>query len=163
MYWLYPSEQFHNRLDSLYSSHESVPSMSWLCSLYSILAMSPGVDSSDESSEAEADALKYLNLAKSLIPEVYDEADLDSVRALILIVSIPKIKISAHFFHQLLTFLLLVVGIANALLLQQRVLIRRHCCTCRLYIGYACGQIFNHTWVGAEGTGKEDLVESLRL
>ena len=98
MYWLYPSEQFHNRLDSLYSSHESVPSMSWLCSLYSILAMSPGVDATDESSEAEADALKYLNLAKSLIPEVYDEADLDSVRALILIVSIPKNKNEHSFF-----------------------------------------------------------------
>ena len=163
MYWLYPSEQFHNRLDALYSNHESIPSMSWLCSLYSILAMSPGVDSSDESSEAEADALKYLNLAKSLIPEVYDEADLDSVRALILIVSTPKQKMSAHISPSATDFFSLVVGIANALLLQQRVLVRRHCRTCCLYIGHACGQILDHTWVGAEGTGTEDLVESLRL
>jgi hypothetical protein len=88
VYWLYSSEMFHAQLDKCYSNQQSITSRSWLCSLYSILSISPHVSTFDPSgSDPEGDSLKYLALAKALVHEVYDEADLESVRALILLVS----------------------------------------------------------------------------
>lgn len=95
MYWLYPSEQFHSRLDDTYHDDGATSSKSWLCSLYSIFALGAAADSAGEDgllngnfSEGISDcsdtktSLDYLAFAKQLVPQVYDEADIDSIRAL---------------------------------------------------------------------------------
>ena len=84
LYWLYSSEQFHTRLEHTYSSR-SPATASWICSLYSIFALgcqnstdaSPSIDGYSSSD--------WLAMAKGLISRVCDEADLDSIRALILL------------------------------------------------------------------------------
>ncbi|TVY82146.1 putative transcriptional regulatory protein [Lachnellula suecica] len=98
IYWLYPVEQFHARLDETYSSCGTVSSRSWLCALYSICALGAVEgDTMDGPAcfEPESNGGKgntdrktshdYLALAKALLPEVNDEADIDSVRALALL------------------------------------------------------------------------------
>jgi aldehyde dehydrogenase (NAD+) len=39
LYWLYPTEQFHARLEETYLNYHTISSRSWLCSLYSICAL----------------------------------------------------------------------------------------------------------------------------
>lgn len=65
-----------------------------MCSLYSIFAIgsansdefdhhSPGDSQSPEDEKVSTD---YIALAKQLVPAVYDEADIDSIRALAIMV-----------------------------------------------------------------------------
>ncbi|ETN46375.1 uncharacterized protein HMPREF1541_00559 [Cyphellophora europaea CBS 101466] len=84
LYWLYSSEQFHTRLENTYASR-SATSASWVCSLYSIFALSSQYPSNAEAGIDLRSASEYLTLAKSMVPRVCDEADLDSIRALILL------------------------------------------------------------------------------
>ncbi|KAF2016395.1 aldehyde dehydrogenase-like protein [Aaosphaeria arxii CBS 175.79] len=91
-HWLYSIESFLGRVDQTYSSivTENTCTSSWLCSLYAIFAIgsvTSGADEQDASSYGgllsdEKSALDYVTMAKQLIPAVYDEADLDSIRAL---------------------------------------------------------------------------------
>lgn len=83
LYWLFSTEQFHERLHETYMTGGVVASASWLCCLYSIFALgSTGLELPGQKKPAE-----YLMLAKNLISQVHDEADVDSVRALCLLVS----------------------------------------------------------------------------
>ena len=100
IYWLYPVEQFHARLDDTYITGGGAATSSWLCSLYSIFALGAASGENSKSTlyadlvseEARTNPdLKtsddYLALAKTLIPAVHDEADIDSIRALAILVS----------------------------------------------------------------------------
>ncbi|KAF1966846.1 aldehyde dehydrogenase [Bimuria novae-zelandiae CBS 107.79] len=91
-HWFYSIEQFLYQVDSTYTGKSGPPSTSWMCSLYAILSL--GAANYDEpsgqsplppGSPAASDVKSsedYIVLAKELIPAVYDEADLDSIRAL---------------------------------------------------------------------------------
>ncbi|KAF2655699.1 aldehyde dehydrogenase-like protein [Lophiostoma macrostomum CBS 122681] len=91
-YWFYSIETFLSRVDSTYSGSFSNVTSSWMCSLYSIFAIaaaSSGIEGSQSSSDSGSTSpldLKtstdYISLAKSLVPAVYDEADIDSIRAM---------------------------------------------------------------------------------
>jgi hypothetical protein len=95
--WLYSIETFLYRVDNTYAGRAPTPSNSWMCSLYAIFAIgaanyeeptgqSPLPAGSPAASDDRASA-DYITLAKQLIPAVYDEADLDSIRALAILVS----------------------------------------------------------------------------
>lgn len=86
LYWLYSSESFHTRLEKTYSDVTSASvSASWLCSLCCIFAIG---SMSQSNSHESTKSSEYLAIAKEMVPEICDEADLDSVRALILLVSV---------------------------------------------------------------------------
>jgi hypothetical protein len=86
LYWLYSSEQFHTRLEQTYS-YPAPSAASWICSLYAIIAMG-SLNSKDPSNSIHnRSSGEWLALAKGLVSRVCDEADLDSVRALILLAS----------------------------------------------------------------------------
>ena len=78
-YWLFSTEQFHERVHETYMTGGVLASASWLCCLYSIFV----IGSAGHKSSAE-----YLVMAKALVPQVNDEADVDSIRALALLVRI---------------------------------------------------------------------------
>ncbi|KAL2834802.1 hypothetical protein BJY01DRAFT_223956 [Aspergillus pseudoustus] len=98
-FWLISMESFCSRLDSTYasSSYQDI-SPSWLCFLYTILALTNQTPASStfHASDGSEDYLatnlptsgdpytsnNYISLAKSLLKEVMDEANLDSIRAL---------------------------------------------------------------------------------
>ncbi len=95
-YWLYPVQDLVQRVDYTYADPSS-SSSSWMCSLYSIFAIGAAnhmriTGNSPPPSSPAASDLKtsedYITLAKDLIPTVYDEADIDSIRALAIMVSI---------------------------------------------------------------------------
>lgn len=94
-HWFYFAEDFHTRLDDTYNSRGVTSSNSWICSLYSIFAI--GATSSNDfdneffddivpvnarSSPDTKTSLDYFSFAKELVPRIYDEADIDSIRAL---------------------------------------------------------------------------------
>jgi len=94
-HWFYASETFHSRLEATYASKDEQHSPSWLCSLYSIFAIGAanpkeGQSSTNEHSSSPGSepktATDYVSLAKQLIPSIYDEADIDSIRALAILV-----------------------------------------------------------------------------
>ncbi|KAL1614723.1 hypothetical protein SLS56_012022, partial [Neofusicoccum ribis] len=81
LYWLFSTEQFHERVHETYMTGGVIASASWLCCLYSVFAIgSAGVEVPGQKTTAE-----YLVMAKTLVPQVHDEADVDSVRALCLL------------------------------------------------------------------------------
>jgi hypothetical protein len=95
-YWLYPVESLLRRVDATYSKTVSTSSSSWMCSLYCMFSIGaanytgsngnpppPDWPAASDSKTSE----DYLTLAKQLIPDVYDEADIDSIRAMAIIVS----------------------------------------------------------------------------
>jgi hypothetical protein len=84
LFWLYSSEQFHQRFENTYTNHDP-PTASWLCSLYSIFAMAAQCSQSHGNNSDPISAAEYLSLAKSMVPKICDEADLDSIRALVLL------------------------------------------------------------------------------
>jgi hypothetical protein len=95
-HWLYSIETFLYRVDNTYAGRAPTPSNSWMCSLYAIFAIgaanyeeptgqSPLPAGSPAATDDRASA-DYITLAKQLIPTVYDEADLDSIRALAIMV-----------------------------------------------------------------------------
>jgi aldehyde dehydrogenase (NAD+) len=102
IYWLYPIEQFHARLDDTYVTGGGTATSSWLCSLYAIFALGAASNANSQNSLLNnfispetrqiPDAKTsegYLALAKALVPAVHDEADIDSIRALAILVSFP--------------------------------------------------------------------------
>jgi hypothetical protein len=95
-YWLYPVEDLLRRVDDTYLVAAPSSSSSWMCSLYCMFAIGaanysgsngnappPGWPATTDQNTSE----DYISLAKQLIPNVYDEADVDSVRAMAIIVS----------------------------------------------------------------------------
>jgi hypothetical protein len=94
-YWFYSVETFLNRVDITYSDEYTTEiTSSWMCSLYSIFAIgsaksdefdhqSPGDSQSPDDEKVSTD---YITLAKQLVPAVYDEADIDSIRGLAIMV-----------------------------------------------------------------------------
>ncbi|KAF2129008.1 hypothetical protein P153DRAFT_29783 [Dothidotthia symphoricarpi CBS 119687] len=91
-YWLYPVESLLRRVDQTYlGTAPTSATSSWMCSLYAIFAIgaSRHTDSNVYSPQSNLNtsldlktSAEYLNLAKELVPAVYDEADIDSIRAL---------------------------------------------------------------------------------
>ncbi|RSL94995.1 hypothetical protein CDV31_014093 [Fusarium ambrosium] len=85
MYWLFSSEDFYLRLENTYSDPEGPCSNPWLCSLHSLVALCiSGMPASDDLSHAQL-AHTSLDSAKLYASRVTDEADLDSIRALLLL------------------------------------------------------------------------------
>lgn len=93
MYWFYSSEQFYAQLDRTLQDGGTTASASWLCSLYSIFALG-SMRSRDEIvpnrglPQDSMEANDYLTMAKELSPKAADEADIESVRAFGLLVSV---------------------------------------------------------------------------
>ncbi|KAH9883016.1 hypothetical protein J1614_000383 [Plenodomus biglobosus] len=90
-YWLYPVENLLRRIDKTYLESASSSSSSWICSLYTIFAIGAANSITEHGRSPIPDwpaamdqktSEDYINLAKQLIPAVYDEADIDSIRAL---------------------------------------------------------------------------------
>jgi len=88
MYWLFPSEDFYTRFEATYSRAHVPLASSWLCTLHSIVALGASCASSCAGLPNEELARESLQAAKSLVSRVCDQADLDSIRALIALVSI---------------------------------------------------------------------------
>jgi hypothetical protein len=95
-HWFYSIETFLYRVDNTYAGRGALPSDSWMCSLYAIFAIgaanyeepqghSPLPAGSPAASDDRA-STDYITLAKQLVPAVYDEADIDSIRALAILV-----------------------------------------------------------------------------
>ncbi|KAH8726089.1 aldehyde dehydrogenase-like protein [Phaeosphaeriaceae sp. PMI808] len=93
-YWLYPVETLLQRVDSTYLETAPTTSSSWMCSLYCIFAIGAANYSGTNGNSPPPDwpaasdpktSEDYIAFAKQLIPSVYDEADLDSVRAMAII------------------------------------------------------------------------------
>ena len=95
-HWFYSIETFLYRVDNTYAGRGPTPTNSWMCSLYAIFAIgaanyeepqahSPLPAGSPAASDDRASA-DYITLAKQLVPVVYDEADMDSIRALAILV-----------------------------------------------------------------------------
>jgi aldehyde dehydrogenase (NAD+) len=87
IYWLYSSEQFHTRLEATYADQETPCTFSWMCSLYCIFSIGGLSDSPSERATGGIGGEDYLDMAKALLSDVCDEASLDSLRGLILLVS----------------------------------------------------------------------------
>ena len=95
-HWFYPIETFLCRVERTYSGDEPDVSNSWMCSLYAIFAIGAAnykdptgkklMTRGSPAAEDENTSTDYINLAKQLIPNVYDEADLDSIRAMAIMV-----------------------------------------------------------------------------
>ena len=96
-YWLYPVETLLRRIGDTYSVAAPSSSSSWMCSLYCIFAIGaanysgtngntppPSWPASSDHKTSE----NYIALAKQLIPAVYNEADIDSIRAMAIMVSL---------------------------------------------------------------------------
>ncbi|KAJ5395121.1 uncharacterized protein N7487_009424 [Penicillium crustosum] len=83
LYWLFSSDRFHIQLEKTYHTPLESLTASWLCSLYSILAI-VYVDNNGVNDRTAA--TEYLEHAKSYVPTVSDEGTLDSVRAMVLLI-----------------------------------------------------------------------------
>ncbi|OJD31430.1 aldehyde dehydrogenase [Diplodia corticola] len=92
LYWLFSTEQFHERVHETYMTGGILAGASWMCCLYSIFAIGgsggggSGVEGAGQQQGAQQKtSAEYLVMAKALVPQVVDEADVDSVRALTLL------------------------------------------------------------------------------
>lgn len=94
IHWLYSSEQFHSRLQETYSGQGTTLTFSWVCSLYCIFALGSISSPRIGNAEQQPSPTDYLNMAKSLVSNVCDESDLDSVRAMVLLVSSEQACVS---------------------------------------------------------------------
>ncbi|TLS23117.1 uncharacterized protein PpBr36_06148 [Pyricularia pennisetigena] len=84
VYWLFRADTFYAALDRIYARDSNYASPSMLCSIYAILALT----TRDSEAAGEATSSKYLALAKSLVPALFDEANVDTIRALCILSSI---------------------------------------------------------------------------
>ncbi|KAJ5971317.1 uncharacterized protein N7479_001235 [Penicillium vulpinum] len=82
LYWLFSSDRFHIQLEKTYNTPLESLTASWLCSLYSILAI---VYIGTNGSGSNTTATEYLEQAKSYVSTVCDEGTLDSVRAMVIL------------------------------------------------------------------------------
>jgi len=95
-HWLYPVENLLRRIDRTYTESYSTASSSWTCSLYAMFAIGAanyvgqhGRSPLDWPAATDQKTSEdYITLAKQLIPTVYDEADIDSIRALAIMVRV---------------------------------------------------------------------------
>lgn len=100
-HWFYSLETFLGRVDRTYAEFATDASSSWMCSLYAIFALgasSFGVEQHGSRSTGmmmlphdDKSSTDYISLAKQLIPAVYDEADIDSIRGLAILVRDPAV------------------------------------------------------------------------
>lgn len=91
IYWLYSSEDFYTRLETTYSSGDTRShSASWLCSLQGLIALCA---CGEGSCDAGTSGPESLESAKALVSRVCEEAGLDSIRALIILVSLLPTKV----------------------------------------------------------------------
>ncbi|KAH7089813.1 aldehyde dehydrogenase-like protein [Paraphoma chrysanthemicola] len=90
-FWLYPVESLLRRVDDTFSEGAALSSSSWMCSLYCIFAIGAANYSGTNGNPPPRDwpaasdhktSEDYISLAKQLIPTAYDEADIDSIRAM---------------------------------------------------------------------------------
>lgn len=89
-YWLYPVETLLQKIDRTYTESSSSTLNSWTCSLYAMFAIGAASSVSQHQisplhwpiSVDQKTSEDYIFLAKQLIPTVYEEADIDSIRAL---------------------------------------------------------------------------------
>jgi DNA-binding XRE family transcriptional regulator len=86
-YWFYSPEQYYILLDKTIEDRGAGCSPSWLCCLYSIFAICSAQPCSLGQSLDAKSSTDYLSMARSLVPRVYDEADVESVKALAILVS----------------------------------------------------------------------------
>ncbi|KAK7432161.1 hypothetical protein QQZ08_001106 [Neonectria magnoliae] len=87
VYWFFSAEQLHSTLDRIYAGDATAASPATLCSLYSILALTCESETQKEwSSASMRPSVTYLTLAKGLVPTLYDDADIDSLRALCILI-----------------------------------------------------------------------------
>ena len=93
LFEIFSLEQFHTRLEDTYAGQAHI-SASWLCSLNCIFALGrQAMGSGDLCSDATA-SVDYLITAKALLARVCDEADMDSIRALMLL----SLSLQSHCF-----------------------------------------------------------------
>lgn len=94
-HWLYPVESLLRRVAETYSESAPSSSSSWMCSLYAMFAMGAANYDGNHSISSPTDwtgvvdqktSEDYITFAKKLIPTVYDEADIDSIRAMAIMV-----------------------------------------------------------------------------
>ncbi|KAF5700197.1 hypothetical protein FGLOB1_10920 [Fusarium globosum] len=85
LYWIYSAESFYTRLETTYSGDNAQMTASWLCSLHGIVALCASCEPSPNGLVNGQRAHDSLEMAKSLVTRVCDEADLDSIRALIVL------------------------------------------------------------------------------
>ncbi|KAF5559218.1 hypothetical protein FMEXI_91 [Fusarium mexicanum] len=85
LYWIYSAESFYTRLETMYSGDNGQLTASWLCSLHGIVALCASCEPSPNGLVNGPRAHDSLEMAKSLVTRVCDEADLDSIRALIVL------------------------------------------------------------------------------
>ncbi|VTT81633.1 unnamed protein product [Fusarium fujikuroi] len=85
LYWIYSAESFYTRLETTYSGDNGQMTASWLCSLHGIVALCASCEPSPNGLVNGQRAHDSLEMAKSLVTRVCDEADLDSIRALIVL------------------------------------------------------------------------------
>jgi hypothetical protein len=94
-YWLYPVETLLRRVEDTYQVSSPSSSSSWMCSLYCMLAIGAANYSGTNGDPPPSDwpaasdqktSEDYIALAKQLIPTVYDEADIESIRAMAIMV-----------------------------------------------------------------------------
>ncbi|KAB5513410.1 hypothetical protein GE09DRAFT_980820 [Coniochaeta sp. 2T2.1] len=88
VYWFFSAEALHATLDRIYSGDAAAATPAVLCALYSIFALTSESQVEREGGGAEAESrpgVKYLALAKSFVPALCDDGDIDSVRALCLL------------------------------------------------------------------------------
>lgn len=90
LYWFYSSEEFYGLIDKTYEDGGASASASWMCSLYSIFALCSQRPSDVAGDFIQHDDVKtsldYLSMAKNFVARTCDEADIESVRALSLLV-----------------------------------------------------------------------------
>ncbi|KAK2779788.1 hypothetical protein FQN52_002387 [Onygenales sp. PD_12] len=84
VYWFFSHEQIYSALDRTLEDAGTTASPQWICSLYSIFAICSSKQPSPLIRDAKS-STEYITMAKSLIPQVCDEADDESVRALALL------------------------------------------------------------------------------
>ena len=93
LFEIFSLEQFHTRVEDTYAGQAHI-SASWLCSLYCIFALGRQAMGSEDLYSDATVSVDYLIMAKALLARVCDEADMDSIRALILL----SLSLQSHCF-----------------------------------------------------------------
>lgn len=107
MHFFYSVEGFYAQLDQTLENRGKTATSSWLCSLYSIFAIGsirPNTTIPQPRNSFPDDgknAFEYLALAKELVPSAIEEADIETVKAFALLVSIQIGTLTSHLAHAL--------------------------------------------------------------
>lgn len=86
IYWVYSSEQFFSQLDTTFETGPASCSPPWLCSLYSIFAIASLLPGDNLQVADVKPTSYYLSVAKSLSVRACEIADVESLRAIVLLV-----------------------------------------------------------------------------